>query len=117
MEKGLFSRKQPCKNCPYRTDAPMALWSIEEFKLVLDKEADMMGTVFQCHKQDGCVCVGWLIDQDKRRFPSISLRLTLSRHNIDRKYLDALNSPAPLFNDVREMCVANYPELENYTPQ
>lgn len=114
MSKGLFDRKQPCKNCPYRKDAPLALWHIDEFKKLLDAEVTMFGKVFKCHKGDGCVCVGWLMDQDKRRLPCIALRMELSKHKITPEYLDALKSPSPLFESIREMCIANFPSLKRY---
>lgn len=117
MKKELFDRKQPCKNCPYRKDAPLAYWSIEEFKQLMDKEAEMMGTVYMCHKKDGCACVGWLIDQERRGVPSIALRLAMMKRRANYSMLEALKSPAPLFDNIREMCIANFPELENYIPK
>lgn len=106
-----YSRKQPCNNCPYRKDAPLKHWSIEEFKDLLANENTQFGTVYGCHKKDGHVCVGWLMNQDKNDFPSIMLRLSLSKNNVTREYLDALNSPSKTFQNVFSMCKANYPEL------
>jgi hypothetical protein len=112
----LFSKKQPCNTCPYRTDAPLRHWSVEEFKDLVQHEADEMGVTYMCHKKDGCVCVGWLMDQDRRGLPSIALRLSLLKHNITRTYMDALRSPFPLYESVQEMCIANYPDtFKNYT--
>jgi hypothetical protein len=70
---------------------------------------DYMGTVYACHKKNGSVCVGWLIDQDKRNFPSIALRLKLSRDGITRKYLDSLHCKTGLYKSIKEMVNANYP--------
>jgi len=62
MEKvPLFHCKQPCSNCPYRKDAPLRLWDKYEFKKLLQYESDMIGTVYKCHKQNGSICVGWLM--------------------------------------------------------
>jgi uncharacterized protein DUF6283 len=108
----LFKGNTPCKDCPYRTDAPLQKWSIEEFKDLLAHEHELMGTVYGCHKNNGTVCKGWLMDQDKRGFPSISLRIALSRHQVSRVYLDSLKCASPLFDSVSEMAEANYPELE-----
>jgi len=107
-----YKRKSPCNNCPYRIDAPLKLWHIEEFKKLLHAEGTTLGRVYGCHKNDNHVCVGWLIDQDKRYFPSLSLRIDLSRNNVDRSYLNNLKSPVPLYNSIREMAYANYPQLK-----
>lgn len=108
-----FKCEQPCSNCPYRKDAPLRHWAVEEFLNLKEKEKDHFGAVFGCHKKNGSVCVGWLIKQDERNFPSIALRITLLKHKVDRGYLDKLNSPSPLFESVDEMIIANYPELKN----
>lgn len=109
-----FKKKSPCQNCPYRKDAPLALWSIEEFVDLLKHERSQMGTVYGCHKKDGNVCVGWLMNQDENRIPSIMLRLQLSQKKIDRKFMDSLNCKSERFETIEEMIVANYPELETY---
>lgn len=107
----LFGCNKPCGNCPYRTDAPKKLWHKEEFEKLLNTQGDTIGRVYKCHKNNGSVCVGWLIKQDDDNFPSIALRMELSRNNITREYLDNLSSPAPLFGSIEEMIEANYPEL------
>jgi hypothetical protein len=107
-----YCKTSPCNNCPYRKDAPLKHWSIEEFIDLLAKEKDHFGTVYNCHKNDGSVCIGWLMNQDKRRLPSIALRLSLSRNNITREYLDKLKCKSPMFDTVEEMCYTNYPELK-----
>ena len=107
----LFHCTQPCSNCPYRTDAPVQHWHKEEFKKVVDSENDYMGSTFLCHKQNGSICVGWLMKQDERNLPSIKLRIALSRHKVTREYLDSLHSPAPLYKNVAAMIKANFPEL------
>jgi hypothetical protein len=110
-EKNLFECTEPCGNCPYRTDAPLQFWSKQEFVDLLASENEYLGKVYQCHKNNGSICVGWLIDQDHRRFPSIALRLVLSERQITREYLDELKSPTPLYSSVREMIEANFPEI------
>jgi hypothetical protein len=106
-----FKGTTPCKDCPYRKDAPLQKWDKAEFSDLLEKDMDFMGALYNCHKKDGSVCKGWLIDQDKRNFPSIMLRIKLSREGITREYLDKLNSNAPLYPSIRAMIKANYPEL------
>lgn len=106
-----YCRKTPCNNCPYRIDAPLRHWSIQEFKDLLKNEATYFGTVYACHKKDGHVCVGWLMMQEKNNFPSIALRISLLHNKVDRKYLDSLKCKSELFETTREMCEENYPEL------
>ena len=108
-----FKFYSPCKLCPYRMDAPLAHWSIEEFKDLILKDNDYMGTVYGCHKKDNTVCRGWLMDQDNRHLPSIYLRLELSRQGITRQYLDQLSCKSAWFENIEEMACANFPELKS----
>ncbi len=110
----LFQCTRPCRNCPYRKDAPLQHWNKLEFEKVLKSENDFFGHVFKCHKNNGSACIGWLIKQDERRFPSLALRMELIKKNITRDYLDKLHCPTPLYEDVNEMIQANFPELLQY---
>jgi hypothetical protein len=107
----LFSKKQPCNNCPYRTDAPLKLWSIEEFQDLVMNDAEYLGVTYLCHKKDGSACVGWLMDQARRDLPSIALRIEMSKHDVSADFLDSLRSPAPLYDNIQQMCEANFPEM------
>lgn len=107
----LFYCTKPCGSCPYRMDTPVQHWAKEEFEGVMENEASMIGKVYSCHKSNGSVCVGWLIDQVARDFPSIALRVSLRIHNVSREYLDKLKSPVALYASVRAMVRANYPEI------
>lgn len=114
----LFHCTQPCANCPYRTDAPRALWDREEFRRLLETETEedpaagaALGAVYACHKQNGSICVGWLMDQDRRHLPSIRLRMALLQEEVGAGYLDRLRSPAPLYPSVQAMVRANFPDL------
>jgi len=109
-----FIKKSPCQNCPYRCDAPLSLWSAKEFINLLKNERSQFGAVYSCHKKDGGVCVGWLMNQDENRIPSIALRLMLSQKGITRKYLDSLNCKSKRFETIEEMIVANFPELKTF---
>lgn len=106
-----FTLKQPCNNCPYRKDAPLQHWAVEEFIDLLESEKDLMGKVYGCHKKNGHVCVGWLMDQDERRLPSIELRILISKNNVTREYLDDLRFDIPRYASICDMVQANYPEL------
>lgn len=108
-----FKSNKPCNDCPYRKDAPLKHWHKEEFINLHRTEKDMFGSVFACHKKNGCVCIGWLIMQDKNNFPSIALRLKLTKQKITREYLDTLKCDVEMFNSTEDMINANYPEILN----
>lgn len=110
-KKKLFECKSPCRNCPYRRDAPVAHWAKEEFEKVIEAEKSELGKVFGCHKNNGSICVGFLMNQDTRGFPSIALRLALSKHAVDRNYLDELKCKSDMYDSIEEMCRANFSEL------
>lgn len=110
-----FNKKAPCNNCPYLKSAPRQHWSIEEFKDLIASDNDYFGKVYGCHKNDGSVCVGWLINQDDRRLPSIALRMALSNNKVSMEYLDNLSRKKEMFKTIKEMSEANYPELKQFS--
>lgn len=109
MKKQLFECTSPCQSCPYRKDAKLQFWSVEEFKDLIKNESSELGSVYLCHQKNGSICVGFLMNQEARGLPSIMLRLALSNHNVSREYLDGLYSESELFESILEMCKANYP--------
>lgn len=110
-----FCKLSPCDNCPYRTDAPIRLWHKDEFLKVLNSEQTSFGKVFQCHKKDDHVCVGYLMKQDERGFPNINIRILLSKYNVTREYLDRIFCKVPLYPTTISMIRANFPELLKLT--
>lgn len=111
-----FKGTTPCKDCPYRIDAPLRKWDVGHFVDLLKNDAVYMGVTYHCHKNNGSVCRGWLIDQDNRNFPSIALRLELSRKHVTREYLDKLHCRSAMYGSVQKMVEANYPELPVFNP-
>lgn len=108
----LFTCSQPCNNCPYRTDAPLRLWDKSEYKKLLKTESSQFGSVYRCHKNNGSICVGWLMKQLENGCPSIMLRLAMIKKEPSKEYIEGLNSPAPLYENVKTMIRANYPKLK-----
>lgn len=107
----LFEKREPCKSCPYRTDAPIGLWSEEEFVDLLANDRTQMGTLYGCHeyrkrKHEAQVCVGWLINQRERNVPSMMLRITLMSNKQALACYNEANSPVPL-HSLEEMCAEN----------
>jgi len=89
-------------------------WDVSHFLDLLESERDTLGKIYQCHKKDGKMCTGWIMEQDKNRIPSIMLRLKFSRDGTTVADLDTLKCKSELYNSIREMCEANYPELKKY---
>ncbi len=108
---GLFEATKPCSNCPYRKDAPLKLWHKEEFEKLLASENQQFGSIYKCHKNNGSVCVGWLMKQQENGCPSIALRLALIKAGNLREYFEKLSSPSPLYRNVKAMIRANYPRI------
>lgn len=106
-----FGKKQPCNDCPYRKDAPLKLWAKEEFIKLLEIEHDPIGTKYNCHKNDGNYCVGWLMNQRAHDVPSVALRLTLMKKNLSWSFLDQFTSPVEMYKSVVAMCRANFPRI------
>lgn len=111
MPETKFTKKLACNNCPYKKNSPLMHWSINEFIDLIEKDKEYFGTVYGCHKNDGHVCRGWLKDQDNRNFPSIALRLSLSKNNVNRDYLDNVCKGQDLYESIKEMAHKNYKEL------
>ena len=111
-----FNQTHPCKDCPYRKDAPLKHWHKDHFKEVLEgiqseKQGGLCGKAFGCHKNDGEVCRGFLMDQLKNNLPSIKLRLAISRGNVKSGYLDSVCSKVEMYKSAIDMVKANFPEL------
>jgi hypothetical protein len=114
-----FALKSPCNNCPYRMDAPLQLWDKIEFKKLLEyervpSEQFEKQTAYGCHKKNGNYCAGWVMQQIQRGMPSIPLRLALLK--APKNYVEELHCESEMFDNVEEMCYANYPELEWEVP-
>lgn len=106
-----FQCTSPCNNCPYRKDAPLQLWDKHEFVKLLAGDKKPFTGVYNCHKNNGSICIGYLMNQEKRGFPNLNLRMVFMRNGVDRKYLDKLKCKSEMFNTIEEMASVNYPEL------
>lgn len=103
-----YDRAEPCAQCPYRRDAPLGKWHAQHFVDLLASEEDRFGKVYRCHCQDGNVCVGWALDQRRRHYPSLALRLAFYDDKaLVRQVESATDGGHKLFSSVRAMCEAN----------
>jgi hypothetical protein len=111
--------KKVCSNCPYRKDAPLQLWDIYEFeKLLNDAKASYgLGAIYDCHKNNGSICKGWLVNQLENDIPSNTLRIVLRTSQTKQEELDTVldaNKDIEMYKSIEEMSFANYPELKDY---
>ena len=107
-------KKSPCKDCPYRKDAPLQKWDKEEFKKLLNNDDAQFTPNFMCHKKDGCYCTGWVINQLDKGVPCVPLRLVISAN---RGITKGLDKEVELYESAEEMIEANYPELFEENPR
>jgi hypothetical protein len=105
---------RPCTTCPYRRDALIGHWSPDEFVDLLKSERSQFGTVYACHGHIELppakrgMCAGWLLDQRRRRYPSIKLRMLLSSSDQALSAAKAVTEGGcELYDSVEEMCAAN----------
>jgi len=106
--KPYFSGKSPCKDCPYRTDAPLAKWDKTHFDDLLASEGDYMGKIYKCHKNNGSACKGWLMNQWAHGLPSIALRIEMIKQKPPSAYMASLSCKVKLYPNVQAMCDANF---------
>jgi hypothetical protein len=101
---------EPCGSCPYRRDAEIELWDESEFERVLEHDRnELAGSVFLCHKfrrtpEIGTVCAGWFLDQQRRGYPSIRLRMLLMKQTEQPQVTDGGHE---LYDSIEEMCAEN----------
>lgn len=106
-----FCGKAPCKDCPYRTDAPLKKWDKAEYEGLIKNEENVFSPMYLCHKKNGTGCKGWLMDQYRRNLPNMVLRMALIKNKPPLNYFEKLRSPVKLYANITEMVNANYPEL------
>lgn len=105
----------PCAKCPYRKDAPLRLWHPDHFRTLLANDADPLGgAVYGCHndrkreQSERRPCVGWLLDQKKRRVPSIRLRMVVMTSDAAMVCMESIHAAGlKLYGTIKSMCRAN----------
>lgn len=97
----------PCGDCPYRRDAPLGHWSPEEFIELERSDMDPTSPMYGCHKKDGTLCRGWLMDQRERDVPNLSLRMQMGMVRGFREVIASVHCPVPRWPSIRVMAQAN----------
>lgn len=108
-----FIERSPCSTCPYRQDAKLALWDPQYFVDLLRHDLEPLGAMYGCHKyarqERKSFCAGWLLDQRRRRFPNMGLRLRLmTNETLGEAVLSVLSDGGhALYPSLEAMCRAN----------
>jgi hypothetical protein len=110
-----YERRTPCGSCPYRKDVPAGLWHRAEFENLLRHDAnEFAGSTFGCHegrnkpRDEQDTCIGWLLDQRSRGYPSIQLRMRLMMApGAGAQAKEAHADGMRLYPSIAAMCRAN----------
>jgi hypothetical protein len=104
-EKGWSSHKEPCSECPWRTDVETGRFPPENYRRLASTAYDMAMKIFTCHKSAGdhpVVCAGFLA---RGADHNLSVRFHKSKGTID--YMNPTDGGRPLYRGFREMAIAN----------
>lgn len=106
-----FIQTSPCLTCPYRQDVRLGLWDPQHFVDVLRNDHPM-GALWGCHKyarkQVQGFCAGWLLDQRRRNYPSLQLRVRMLDDVFAQQVAETLTDAGlELFPSIKDMCMAN----------
>jgi hypothetical protein len=96
--------RRTCAECPWKRDTPLGKFPPERYQALAGTACDMAMRVFACHMtKDGRehACAGFLIQQGGH---NMSVRLALID---DHLKLDEIQSDGPLYENYREMAIAN----------
>ena len=96
---------QPCRSCPYRTDAPSGIWAAAEYAKLVSYDADAAlqpPNLFLCHQTDADdprarLCAGWVGCHGDQL---LALRLATARGDLDPATAESAfsyNTSTPLF--------------------
>lgn len=99
--------RTPCGDCPYRRDAPLGKWDPREFVELEKSDMDLASPMYGCHKKDGTLCRGWVIDQRERDMPNVTLRFHVAMVPDMRAEVAAVRCPVPRWPSIRVMAQAN----------
>lgn len=114
-----YERREPCGNCPFRKDAPLAYWDPREYLMLAENErieGDIMqAESFGCHKdrqvapEDRQPCVGWLIHQREHGVPNLRLRHRLiTSEQAAAQFTEArLPEGVELYDSINELVESN----------
>lgn len=113
MSKLEIIEKKPCQTCPYRRDVPTGTWHPEEFVKLARNDRNDFGALYGCHKygkSEGArsFCAGWLLDQRRRGYPAMQLRLRVITQPGMLEEVESISADGlDLYPSIAAMCAAN----------
>jgi len=121
------TRREPCPNCPFRKDAPLAYWHPDEY-LMLSRMRRTEGQpgasgIFGCHKDrheppaEREPCVGWLIYQREHGVASIALRLKLMQSAAALAQYEQSAATCELYDSIEELVEDNIERDQELHPE
>ena len=99
-----WNRREPCGQCPWRTDLPTGEFPAEAFRISATTAYDAAFNTFACHmsgKDKPATCAGFLL---RNADNNIGVRLAAMRGDIKRPVTDG---GFPLYDSYRAMAEAN----------
>jgi len=97
-------RREPCPECPWRTDVPTGVFPAEAFRHSARTAADMAESLFGCHMagpETPQTCAGFLLRNAEH---NLAVRIAIASGRIDP---DKVRETAPLYDNYRAMAIAN----------
>lgn len=97
--------RQPCPQCPWRTDVPTGRFPAEAFRHSASTAYDMARNVFACHMAGTgrpLTCAGFLL---QGAFHSLAVRMSIITGRFNPEEVSA--GGAPLYDSYRAMAEAN----------
>ncbi|MFC9434780.1 DUF6283 family protein [Nocardia sp. NPDC057030] len=116
---------RPCESCPYRRDAPSAVWDAQEYEKLRAYDRDMADQppgLFQCHQTDADsdlrrLCAGWVGCHGDNL---LGLRFALVQRRISGATFQAAidyRSPVPLFGSGAEAADHGQSDIHRPSPE
>lgn len=97
-------QKKPCRDCPWRKDAPVGRFPAEAFRLSANTAYDASMHTFTCHmagRDNPATCAGFLLRNSEN---NVSVRIAAS---MGRYEPSEVSSDVALYESYREMAIAN----------
>lgn len=100
---GHAHQTEPCRRCPWRTDAPIGAFPAQVFRDSAHTSYDQSQHAFGCHSdpEDPKMCAGFLM---RGAAHNITVRVAIIEGKLDPT---TITSPVELYPDYRAMAIAN----------
>ena len=102
--------KQPCVECPWRVDVPVGHFPPKRYVALANTAYNLSAHIFACHKTSDekvMACAGFLCHGADH---NMSVRMAYIQGRLTR---DFTNGGYELFEDYREMAIANGVDEDN----